>query len=186
MTNAQNNVNLKLYTEFKDVYWVDAAKKDSNFVYRNYSFKYILYNTTNDTILFNTLHFDSATSIEEKGENKSYVFGFFNLSIYDKGWNNEQYCHPRLYYDGYKKLNDTILSSFIVKIAPKDSLKDYVKAFCCPDCDKLDKIEFRKDYKLDEKYIVAKLTYNSKQKIYYYPKRKKYWKGILESNSIFF
>ena len=83
-------------------------------------------------------------------------------------------------------MNNDFLYSFIKKIPPHDSIDENIKAICCPDCDKLNEVSFTKDYKIDEKYIKAQLKYNSTQKLYYYPKGKRYWKGKLESNIITF
>ena len=181
---AQDKLALKLYVKPVDVYFVSASKQDSSFLYRSYYFKYKVINNTKDTIRFNTIHFNNFTTITIKDELQFYNFGCFNIDIDDKGRNREMdYCFSLA---EYIKLSDKMMLSQIKLIPPNDSIDENVKAYCCPQCDTLNDMSFRKDCKIDEKYIKAQLKYNSKQKLYKYPKGAKYWKGILESEIIFF
>lgn len=189
LTCQNNKLQLKIYTVSNDVYWVDAAKKDSNFLYRNYFFKYKVINKTRDTIYFNSLCYSAfTTKLTKKGEEVLYLYGFYNLVIDDKRfWNKDgNYCNLGYNFDIYKQLSHKDLYSQIKKIAPNDSIDENIKAYCCPECDILNDVVFRKDYKINEKYIKAQLFYNSKKKLYNYPKGKKYWKGKLESNILYF
>lgn len=184
---SQNKLQLKLYVKSQDHYFVSASRKDSSFLDRNYYLRYKVINNTKDTIRFNSLHFSSFTTKIIKEEEVPFTYGFFKLTIDDKGWNKElNYCNKAFQFDVYKKLDDKLLLSYIKIIPPLDSIDESVKSFCCPKCDVLNDVVFKKDYKIDEKYIKAQLKYNSKKKLYEYPKRAKYWKGILESEIIFF
>ena len=185
--SAQGKLALKLYVKPVDFYFVDAGKKDSSFIDRNYYLRYKIINHTKDTIRFNSLHFSTYTSKIIKDEEFLFPYGFFNLNIDDNGWNSEKnYCNKNFNFDLFKELDNRTLLLYIKFIPPNDSIDENVKAYCCPQCDILNDVYFTKDYKIDEKYIKAQLKYNSKQKLYKYPKGAKYWKGILESEIIYF
>jgi hypothetical protein len=187
---AQNNrLSLIIYTYSADEYFTSASKKDSVFICKNYYIKYKVENKTKDTIYFNTLLYSYQTEAFKNNGDLIYntFFSPLQLNIDDKGWNKRRYCTERkTLVDAYEKLSDSLLLSFIKKIPPHSSIEDNLKAFCCPDNDMVNEVVFSKDYKIDEKYIKAQLKYNSKRKLYNFPKGAKYWRGKLESNIIYF
>jgi len=188
----KKELNLKIYVSHSNKeFWEESVR------WKNYYLSYKISNLSNDTVYFNTLLYSHHTSAIDTltGEfigdldDSTYkpIFSCLQLNIDDKGLNRGSYCTEREFLvDAYKKLNDSLLLTFIKKIPPHSIIDEPIKAYCCPDNDKLNEVIFKKEYKPKKKYIKAQLKYDGEKELYNFPKGAKYWKGKLESNILYF